>query len=233
MAVAAAALSAPALARDGEAYLGADFGVVLNQDVDIAIRTVQSAVTADNDLGYELGAVLGYDWGMLRTEAEVSYRDADAESLSVVAPGIPYFRGGPLRQGTFAPVAGGIEAVSVMANALLDFGGNDGVGFAVGGGAGHTWVDADYSAAVGPGFLSDRAHNWAWQGIAQLRVPVTDEAEIGLKYRYFNTMQLEMTDNIGRAATFELESHTVMVSLLANFGGAEAPPPPPPPPPPP
>ena len=235
LAVAAAALSAPAMARDGEGYFGADLGISQLQDVDIDIGTAP-AVTVDHSMGYDLGAFLGYDFGMLRIEGEVAYKEYEPDTLTAVAPGIPQFVAGPpFRTGTFNPVEGELQVVTAMANAMLDFGGNHGVGFAVGVGAGHAWVESDYAVArngagVDVNYLAGKDHNWAWQGLAQVRIPVTERAEIGLKYRYLNTMQMQMLDSAGRTNSFELESHSALVSFIANFG-AKAPPPPPPPPP--
>jgi hypothetical protein len=83
-------------------------------------------------------------------------------------------------------------------------------------------------------------------------MPVSDNIDIGLKYRYFRAGRTRGTDTFPFAAgavtcgtvacsggTIDFNadnrfsSHSLLASLVYNFGAAAAPPPPPPPPPPP
>src|SRR5688572_21557029 len=146
MAVAASAIAAPALARDGQAYLEADIGAIIENEFDVDIERFEDAARIDHSDGWDLGAIFGYDFGMLRTEAELSYKEGDPDTIVAGPPGIPYLNARPPVTGTFDPVAGELSLVSAMANVLLDFGGNDGVGFSAGVGAGHVWADAQYIA---------------------------------------------------------------------------------------
>ena len=114
-----------------------------------------------------------------------------------------------------------------MANALVDFGPTDGVQFSLGAGAGRTWMDIDTSTQPsGAAFLDTDDSEWAWQGIAQVRVPVSDSVDLGLKYRYFSTLEFETEDVLGRNIDFEVRSHSAAVSLLVKLGRSAPPPPP-------
>ncbi|MXO94533.1 OmpA family protein [Erythrobacter arachoides] len=246
--VAAAALAAPAMARDGEVYLGADVGVVFPDDFDTDIDGALDAATTENREGWELAGILGYDFGFIRTELEGSYKEWDPEQITLGTSGIPLFNGvfgqpgTVIRNGSY-PYGGEFRLTSVMANALLDFGGNEGIGLSVGVGGGRTYLGADTTASnSGPGYLDDEDNAWAWQGIAQARMPVTDSIDLGLKYKYFKTQEFQLTDTVGRVNEFDIATHSAILSLLINFGGDEpmaviTPPPPPlpatPPPPPP
>ncbi len=75
MAVAASAIAAPALARDGQAYLEADIGAVIDNQFDVAIQGFDDAASVDHSDGWDLGAIFGYDFGLIRTEAEVAYKE--------------------------------------------------------------------------------------------------------------------------------------------------------------
>ncbi len=89
--VAASAIAAPAMARDGEGYIGVDAGAVVYEDSQILISGGRSA-TVEYDTSWELGAVVGYDWGPIRTELEGSYKEADTDtitSVSVNGPATP------------------------------------------------------------------------------------------------------------------------------------------------
>ena len=213
------------MARDGQGYFGADIGMVIDNKIDVGIAGIPDVVEVDHEDGWDLGAFLGYDFGFIRTEAEISYKEGDPDTLVATAPGIPHFTNVPVT-GNFDPVAGELSIVTAMANAMFDIGGNGGVGFSAGVGAGRAWVNANYITGVDfsqpnqGGYLDDSDDNWAWQGIAAIRIPVTEDAELGLKYRYLNTQQMVRVDRIGRANAFEIASHSALVTFIANFGGA-------------
>src|SRR5688500_20375449 len=100
MAVAASAIAAPAMAKDGQGYFGADIGVVIDNEVDVHISGFEDAVNVEHEMGWDLGAFLGYDFGFIRTEVEMSYKESDPESLVAGPPGIPHFGTTPVT-GTF------------------------------------------------------------------------------------------------------------------------------------
>ena len=125
-----------------------------------------------------------------------------------------------------------------MVNGLLDFGGNGGVGAYAGGGFGRARVKE----------LGDSDSAWAWQLLAGVYMPVSDNIDVGLKYRYFRTGRLNFNDDVaftgvgagsGGVAAFDtsghFSSHSLLASLVFNFGAPAAAPAPPlaPPPPPP
>ncbi|MGB3798043.1 MAG: flagellar motor protein MotB, partial [Alteraurantiacibacter sp.] len=68
--VAATAFAMPAMARDGAVYIGADAGVVVFDETDLEISSLPTTAEVDYQVGWELGGVLGYDWGPIRTELE-------------------------------------------------------------------------------------------------------------------------------------------------------------------
>ena len=113
MAVAATALATPALARDGEGYFGADIGYTDVEAHKIFSDNIPVVREKEKD-GYELGAFIGYDWGRIRTEAEVAYLNFNDRSLTNVAT----------KQ--LVKLNGSSHITTAMANALLDLGGQDG-----------------------------------------------------------------------------------------------------------
>lgn len=221
--VAATAFAVPAIARDGDVYIGLDAGAIEVGETELEIPGVSSS-TIDYDAGFDVDAVLGYDWGPIRTELEGSYKQVGSEDLSSATVGAPI----PPQTINFAGADQSLA--SIMANALFDIGGEDGkVGFSIGGGFGRTWMELETDNTVLTGnLLEDDDDAWAYQGIAQVRLPVSDNIELGLKYRYFRTDEFEITDSLGRDIGYDLDSHSGLVSFIYNFGGAEAPPPPPP-----
>ncbi len=274
-AVAVVAIASPAMARDGQPYFGVEGGILFPKDNDADIRvdftstqTPATPVVAgpldanfDNVVGiefkrgYDIDLVAGYDFGFVRLEAELGRKSAKLDdfgldagfittlntalnrpsaSPDVGAPGQP-----ALVANDFA-MNGKFRVNSLMANALLDFGNENGLSFYAGVGAGRAFFNFDgYSESA-----------WAYQGIAGVRFAVNSNIDIGLKYRYFRTGKVDLSDdtrlltgnsdrrpvgtvNVDQTTNAVLftdfdrkfQSHSLLASLIFNFG---APPPPPP-----
>ena len=215
--------------------------------------------------GLDLDLVAGYDFGLLRLEGELGWKRAKLDDFGVDSGFITSLNTGLNRPagatdpvGTSAALTAGsfdldgrTKVLSGMINALVDFGNDDGVSFYAGGGAGRARVS----------FAGDRDNAWAFQGIAGVRFALSPNIDLGVKYRYFRTGKVDLasdstlalagnadavavgtvpalaTTNAVVSTDFDqkFRSHSLLASLIFNFGGAEAasPPPPPPPPPPP
>jgi opacity protein-like surface antigen len=230
-ALASTALASPALARDNQWYVELDGGAMIVEDLDFDIGTASDEASADMDKGFDFGGIVGYDFGSFRLEAEASYRQADADSVSVGTSGLQSGATGLAQSGTFA-ANGDASALSFMVNGLLDFGPDDGLQGFVGGGAGVARTDINLTVnSAGPDALDDSDTGFAWQVLAGVRAPLTDNWDVGLKYRFFNADDVQLVDSLGRDVETRFRSHSILGTLTYNFGGAEAPPPPPPPPP--
>jgi opacity protein-like surface antigen len=230
----------PASARDGDVYLTLQGGVTDIADADVDVDQASNAMAITTNAGWEYGALLGYDFGGFRLEAEGTrqtakmqqLRGSDGFDVDVVSPGVQ----------ELASIRGDIDIDSLMANALLDLGGNDGVVLYAGGGVGYAWTATEGSidGVVGP-FVDDSDAGLAWQLLAGVGVPITSGVELGAKYRYFNIGGLEMSGPLGREYDTGYSTHSLLATLTFNFGGTSppstsvplprtAPPPPPPPP---
>ncbi|MEP5034203.1 MAG: OmpA family protein [Parasphingorhabdus sp.] len=229
LALASTALASPALARDGQWYVGVEGGAMLVEDITSDIGAFSNASEVDHDAGYDFDGIVGYDFGGFRLETEVAYKSAAADQLQVGAPGIPTVASGA---GTFAgttDIAGEVNALSFMLNGLLDFGDDDGIQGFVGGGVGVARTEIT-NIFAGP-YLDDSDTGFAWQAIAGIRAPLSDNWDVGFKYRFFNADKIDLVDQVGNDVSTRLRTHSILGSLIYNFGGEpDAPPPPPPPP---
>ena len=210
---------------------------VFRQQDDIAI--------VNHGNGWEAGGFAGYDFGLLRVEVEGSYRVAELDAVELNDPPIPVNGGsvsdtaplalapGLYGSGSFPNAGGSTRIAAGIANLLLDFGGEDGIGLQVGGGAGYALVKADIYQLYEPGsaFVDDEDGAFTYQGLAQLYLPAGENVEIGLRYRYSRFTGIESDFANSLNADGILSTHSVLASLAVNFGGREAAPPPPPPPP--
>jgi opacity protein-like surface antigen len=243
--------ASPALAKDGSGYVGADIGIVWpkSHDVEGGIDFTNPAVadipfhrigSLDYKAGVDADIVGGYDFGLFRLEGELGYKHGNVNNLNVDSA----FLGAINSEGNIniGDSDLGIDtksnAWSAMVNGWLDLGGNTGFGGGIGGGVGYAGVHE---------FGSSHS-SFAWQLLAQAYYPVSDQIDIGLKYRFFHAGKNNGTDSFtfatptactlplpatcsGGVATLgdnaRFVSHSILLSFVYNFA-APAPPPPPP-----
>ena len=222
LALASTVLATPAVARDKSWYVGVEGGIMLVEDTvfDYADAPITAAngIKVNHKGGFDADIIGGYDFGLLRAEAEIAYKRASIKDVSI-ATAIT----GPL----LPPAADGrASALSAMGNLLLDFGDDDSWSGYIGGGAGVARVryNVDFPTALAS--FSDRDNGLAWQAIAGVRAAVSPNVDLGLKYRYFNARKVNLEDGVGGSYRGNFRSHSLLASLIFNF----APPPPPPPP---
>ena len=251
-AVTALMAAAPAVAKDGSWYLGGDIGAVwpkdqnVRADVDFADPDAVDIVNADvADLEYKAGIdaaiYAGYDFGMFRAEGEIGYKHGKVKDLELdndFLDDISDQRGSLLDNDSF-DIDKTTNVWSAMINGWLDFGGNGGFGGGIGAGVGYAGV---HQFGHSDGKL-------AWQLLANAYYPVSEQFDIGLKYRFFHAGGGDHEQDFafsapsvcnavppdvcsGGTAVFtdnsKFSSHSLLLSFVYNF----APPPPPPPPPP-
>ena len=230
LALAATALSTPAFARDNSFYMGLEGGLMKVDDTELDYQdpliAIDDAYRLDHKTGYDFDIVVGYDWGMFRTEAEFGYKRASVDEIDVDNVIL-----GTATDATF-DADGHSTAWSVMVNGLLDFG-DQGFGGYVGGGIGAAKVKHDFEIdAIDRDFDASRGR-LAMQAIAGVRMAVSDTFDVGLKYRYFHVSNVDY-DADGPGGPFDIEtkwrSHSLLLSLIFNLAPPAPPPPPPPPP---
>ncbi len=255
-ATAVAALASPAMARDGAGYVGVEGGVLfprkseyrvtstqvqtvptgrglLGQTVTTTSNSYGNGFISDYRKGVDLDAIAGYDFGPIRVEGELGYKRTRARSLTASSTLVAGINTAPISGVTASSFAfaNRTTVLSGMVNGLIDLAVAPGVSAYAGGGAGRARVKT----------LGDRDTAFAWQLIAGVSTAVSPNIDLGLKYRYFQTARL----GFNTAASFpgaggstsvssfgergRFRSHSVLASLIFNFGGAQQPPPPPPP----
>ena len=240
-------VTAPAFAREGQPYIGINGGVSFDDQVTVDIDNnradglLDNAAIANTNLGIDGDVVLGYDFGAFRLEAEGGYKRAGYESLQVVSSTI--LPGGiTVPPGTLVQNERDLEIYSGMVNAMVEFGSDDGFQVFGGGGVGVANLRLPVEVAGVGTVIDDNTTDFAWQLIGGARFAVTDNVDLGVKYRYFVIDNFDLQAANGRSLSADYSAHSVLASLTYNFGGRAqpepvvAPPPPPPmmaPPPPP
>ena len=260
-------LASPALARDGATYVGIEGGILfprntnylvtstrvqsvptggglLGQTVTTSNNAYGSGFVSDYRKGVDIDAIAGYDFGFVRVEGELGYKRTRNRSFTASSPLLAEINTAPIGGVTSNSFqfSNRTRVISAMLNGLLDYDIAPGVRIYGGGGAGRARVKA----------FSQRDNVWAYQLIAGASTAISPNVDLGLKYRYFQTARLHFsngavftdaatgaTSTSTFAETGRFRSHSLLASLIFNFGGVQAPPPmieapaPPPPPPPP
>ena len=216
MALSSTLLATPVLARDGALYIGGELGVIRADDMDIDIGAANNAVSINHDYGYDGGIFVGYDFGPVRIEAEAAYKRANLGSYSTTIRL-------PLEPPAFATQgegSGNSSALSFMVNGKLDIGDDHGIAGFVGGGAGMARVGANEyrNRADATPFLDGSDWKLAWQVFAGVRQPISDNIDLTLKYRFFNTDRVELLAFNGAESDIRFRSHSLLVGLTFNFG---------------
>jgi len=241
-----ALLATPAVAQSTGPYVGIEGGILFPRDMDVDADVdfvdpldpdfvYPGVFDLDFKTGFDIDGIIGYDFGMFRVEGELGYKRASVDEIQLDQDFINDYEaatGVDLSDVDF-DLDGRVKVTSAMLNGLVDFD-MGGAAAYIGGGFGRAWVD----------LFGDNDSAWAYQLIAGVRVPVSSSIDAGLKYRYFRTGSLNFSDNadftdadILLTSDSKFSSHSLLASLIFNFGApapapayvpAAAPPPPPP-----
>lgn len=233
LALASTALATPALARDGAWYVGVEAGAMIVEDLDFDVTTVagletKNFSTVDYEYGYDFDGIVGYDFGGFRIEAEVGYRGAKIDGYNSTGPvGVFTSTGGrtTVPAGNYDYAGRSSTALSFMVNGLLDFGPDDGLQGFIGGGAGVARVKHKIALNTFGDTINDSDTKFAWQALAGIRAPLTDNLDVTLKYRFFNVDGVKVVNSIN-GATYDsrFRSHSILGGLTYNFGAPPEPP---------
>ncbi len=210
----AAALLAAApsfAAADSKVYVDIAGGANFLEDADISGTGLSTE--ADFDTGFAVKAAVGnaMDTGF-RFEAEVAYRDNDADGVGGSSAG------------------GDVTAWSLMGNVIYDIKTRGRLTPYIGVGAGVAGIDWNEVTPVGGGSVDDNDTRFAYQGIAGAAYAINENLQLTLDYRYFATEEPEFTTSTGTDFDAGYQSHTIMVGLRWTFREAKPRPAPEPPP---
>ena len=230
----AAVVGSPAYARDHSGYVGLDIGALIPTGTSVngkvTDETAGESLSASDIAtihykgGYDADIIGGYDFGMFRLEGEAGLKHSSLHSL--------HFSNSTVNSvydltGVDIPndvaLDGNIRIFSGMVNGLVDFSGSELSAYA---GAGVGLADVRFSG----GGVSASDTRFAWQLLAGVYVPVSQQFDLGIKYRYFHTGKLSFSDEAtidGDLVKGELSghfaSHSLMATLVYSFGAPATP----------
>tara|TARA_R110000868_G_scaffold42434_1_gene143564 strand:+ start:99 stop:806 length:708 start_codon:yes stop_codon:yes gene_type:complete len=191
-------------------YASLHAGYVMPEDGEAEFIFGGSTRTGDVDVedGYRVGGSVGYDFNsMIGLEAEVSFSQADVDSIYVSSLPVTIQTGGDA------------SILTLMGNVIV--GQQYGrwrpyVG--VGAGAGHVALDIDFTgSSLG---IDDNDWAFAGQAFAGLDFDVTEMVSLGARYRYQRVGSTDYKDTDGDPVSVDsFGNHSIDAVLKVKFGG--------------
>ncbi len=172
--------------------------------------------------GFGVGGDLGYSFGRMRLEGEVSWRRNDAGSFGNIIDSRSGFPSVVPPGGENA--SGNINTLAFMGNVYYDFLPLNQFHPYVGAGVGAARLSLDSIGVAGFPLVDDSDVAFAYQGILGISYTINTNWSTSLDYRYFGTTGAHINDRFGgRGFDADTGSHNIMLGIAFHF----APPPPP------
>jgi opacity protein-like surface antigen len=185
-------------------YAGIQVGAVELED------TETDSSKGEMKTGYVLSGSAGYDFGHLRLEGEIAYRENDL--------------GKTIISNTNADSNGDVSAFAFMVNGYFDLENRTAFTPYIGAGLGYARVEIDGKATYGSNTTvewDDHDSGLAYQLMAGLAWDLSDTIVLDVSYRYLDCDDIEIagTSNWGFTAEDEIdyESHNFMIGLKWFF----------------
>lgn len=199
-------------------YATAFLGVTIPEDSTVTAYdttgTQQLNDSVELDPGIYLGGAFGYDFGLVRLEAELSYKQSGIAAVTdnLAAPPVHY-----------RSVEGDLGVFAFMANAFIDMHNDSPVTPYLGGGIGYANLylsdTHDNSSGVRL-YREDDASAFAYQAGAGLDIALNRMISLDLSYRYFATEKatFDSHDQFNNStAEMKYESHNMAVGVRFTF----------------
>lgn len=155
--------------------------------------------TVNFDPGLNIGGTAGMDFGTVRLEGEISYKEGNVDTI---------FDNDTLTRYTNTDVS--LNATAFMANMFIDLHNNGPITPYLGGGVGFAILSLDDK--FGDFYTPDEEVVLAYQVGGGLEVALNRQMSLDLGYRYFRTDEANFADTKMR-----FESHNATVGLRVKF----------------
>jgi opacity protein-like surface antigen len=199
-------------------YVAGFFGVAFPVTTDVTstqygpgIKTFNDRVEYDPSIN--IGGSGGFDFGFLRIEGELAYKNGEMSSITEQISNVKY-----------ADVDGRVGVSSIMCNAFLDLRNPSPVTPYIGGGIGFATLSLNdtYGTNSSTGYRTrlyeaDDISVFAYQVGAGLEIALTNMLSVDLGYRYFGTAKAKFNKNTSTATELKFESHNVSVGFRVKF----------------
>jgi len=207
-------LSSSAQAQDKGYYLSGNAGVTLLSDAKLETNNIEFGDYSSN-LGFNVGAALGYNFGSFRLEGEIGYHRNEMDEITQNPALIP-----TCPPNCVESVNGSFSVISYMINGYYDFHlTNSGLVPYLGAGLGAATVIVNDKQLSG----NNDDIVFAYQIAGGVGYKINPKMTLTAGYRYFATTESEfdvtgLLPGPGASTVFtEVESHEFVVGLRYQF----------------
>ncbi|RME65091.1 MAG: porin family protein, partial [Alphaproteobacteria bacterium] len=184
-------VAAPALAADTGGYAGLTFGPIFTGSE--TFKAGGDLYKAGTQPGFDVGAHAGYDFGLVRLEAEVGVQSASANDFTLLDdPALGAVLG--LSNGDEARLDGRRRALSGMVNGLVDLPSPGPWQVFVGGGVGIAQIKNSNLRVGATPLIGDDRSAFAWQAMGGVRRAIAQDVDFSIRYRYFQAEDRAFAD---------------------------------------
>lgn len=199
-------------------YVAGFLGLTLPVNTDVTSTQYGPGAKNFNDRvefdpGIQIGGSGGYDFGFLRIEGELAYRQGEMSSITEQISNVKY-----------ANVDGRVGAYSVMFNVFLDLRNPSVVTPYIGGGIGFAtlYLDDTFGTETNTGYRerlyrSDQDTVFAYQAGAGLEIALTKMLSLDIGYRYFGTAKGNFNKSSFTTTEMEFKSHNASIGIRLKF----------------
>jgi len=199
-------------------YVSGFLGVSVPINTDVISTTFGPGAKTFNDRvefdpSINIGGTGGFDFGYLRLEGELSYKNAEMSKISEQISGT-----------RITNVDGRLGALAMMFNAFLDLHNNTQVTPYIGGGVGFAtlYLSDTFGTETNTGnrsrlYRSDDDTVFAYQVGAGLEIAFTKMLSLDLGYRYFGTTKAKFNNHSDTTTELKIESHNASIGLRIKF----------------
>lgn len=184
-------------------YLSGNAGVSWLEDADIERDLNNGSAEAEYDTGFLFGGAFGYDFGLLRTEAEFGYRENNIDEFKDISIDGIYV-------GDMS-ASGKMTTLSYMLNTYIDFENDSSVTPYIGGGVGLADININ-DLRVNDNHFDGDDTVFAYQAAAGLGYDINESLTLDVGYRYFATEDHEIDSLDG-----EYNDHNFSVTVRYKF----------------
>lgn len=201
-----------ALAQPGMGpYFSGFIGATMPLDQDVYGFDLDDEI--EFDPGINIGGTIGFDYGYLRLEGEISYKEGEVSGVTDRISGE-----------SFRDIDGTIGALAFLANLFVDLHNQGPITPYFGGGIGFAGLYQDdiYGRSTFDGtwtelYESDDDMVFAYQVGAGVEIMIAPAFSIDLSYRYFGTSEATFNDDTPLDNEMEFTSHNVTAGLRVMF----------------
>lgn len=183
----------PVFAADNTPYLRAQVGGTWVNDSDA------EGVDIQYDGGFNIGAALGYDFGLARLEGEFGYRQNDIDELEAL--------------GVSVGADGDVSLITVMGNGYIDFENQTPFIPYIMGGVGIGFISANDVEVMDIEVVDDDDTVFAYQLGAGFGYEVVEGIYFDVSYRFLGTSDPEFEDVTDVEFESEYQSHNIVAGV--------------------